>query len=411
MRRALLVLCGILAGGYLAWMVLSEPRRDGGAARSAFARALAYYLNETNQDCRRARQELLPLGDALADNAAYHLDLALIDLSELNHPVQDEDRLVPEEPRHRRLLLSAQDRLERALAIAPRMEAAEYNLARVYLKLAPESDDPDALREAAEALLEPLTRREPPDPAALLLHGQCREDAEDPAGAFDSYSRVVALGPDYVARTLYRVASFRRAQALLRLPGREEEGRREIEEWKRNNPDNPRPAAGALESGRYTRLADPAGAPAARPDPRRMNWRNVTARAGVPHARQWFLAPDLDDDCARDLVLRGASGLHVLRNRRNASFEDLTASSGLPADFAPSGGAAGDLDNDGRMDLVLAGTAGIRVFLNRTPEDERTKWRFAEAAGEEGKNPIGDRAAEPALCVALWDLDHDGDLD
>jgi hypothetical protein len=133
------------------------------------------------------------------------------------------------------------------------------------------------------------------------------------------------------------------------------------------------------------------------------------------------IAPDLDCDCARDLVLNGAKGVRLLRNRRNATFDDVTKEAGLPEDLVLAAAAAGDLDNDGRCDLVLGGPGGLRVFLNATPKEEgpggcRTSgrpgdWRFVEAKLPDGGPVLDARAAEPATSIALWDLDHDGDLD
>ena len=73
-------------------------------------------------------------------------------------------------------------------------------------------------------------------------------------------------------------------------------------------------------------------------EPAAPSWERVTKRTGLPPVGGRFrlIAPDIDGDCARDLVLNTARGLRVFRNRRNASFEDLTAQAGLPESFVLS---------------------------------------------------------------------------
>jgi len=413
MQRVLLVAAALAVGAGGAWLLL-RPKQGaaGGDLLSAFQRARAWYANEENQDYRRARQELLPFEEEQAGNPRYHLLLALIDLAELNHPVQDQDRLVPESPRHRQLLESALRNLQRADALSPGDDAIAYNLARVYIKLAPSAEDPKVLWRSAEGLLRRLADTKPADPATLMLYAGCREEDSDFAAAATIYQRISDLGKDFVPQTLYRVARYKLAQCLIRS-GRREEGQEMLRKLDAEYPDRPRPAPGALEQGRFTRFVDPVEGPPSRPDPRGMNWRRVTARTGLPAAGspRYFLAPDLDLDCCRDVVMQGESGLVLLRNLRNATFEDLTKEAGMPTGFELRAAAAGDLDNDGRMDLVVGGGAGVRVYLNITPEDEKRKWRFKPALDEKGANALGPRGEEPADCIVLWDLDHDGDLD
>lgn len=415
MKRLPFVAGGLVLCAAAAWILFRPPgaRTQDTSLAAAWQRSKAWYLNETNQDYRRARKELLPFESRLGGSPAFLIDLALIDLAELNAEVQDQYRLVPEAPRHRELLESAQRRLERARALDPGNETVSYNLARTYVKLAPGAEDPDRLWHAAKDLLLPLLRSGKADPAALLLYGLCLEQESDDAAAAENYGRIVAMGEQFVPETLFRVACFKEAQSLLRVPARREDGTRRLDELKRRYPEMPRPAPGALERGRYTTFLELVDVPPAPPDPRLMNWRLVTSRAGIPACGRpaFFLAPDLDGDCARDLLLNGEGGLLALRNLRNASFEDLTASSGLPGDFPLAGAAAGDVDNDGDSDLLVVGPRGARVYVNETPPDERRKWKFLLAADEKGSNALGARAGEEGTCAVLLDLDHDGDLD
>jgi len=410
-NRLSLLLLAVAAGATAAFFALrSQDRAGTRELPGAYARALAYYLNETNQDDRRARFELLPFEESLGDTVEWRLDMALIDLAEYNHPVQDEGRLKGDNGV--RLLESAREHLERARALSPGHEAVLYNLARTYRKLAAFARDDAPLRSAAQECLRPLVALERPDPAALLLHGDLRDEESDSPGAFEAYSRIVGLGSDYVPKTLYIVALGKRANALIRID--RDKGVAEIEKFNREHPDRARPSADALERGAHTRLRELAPAPPTRRDPRALGWLDVTARSGLPEAGmpRFLIAPDLDGDCARDVVMMSTDGLRALRNRRDASFEDLTASSGLPGDLAVAAGASGDLDGDGRADLVVGGAGGVRLFLNVTDEDELTKWKFVDYTNDaEGKPRLGPAGAAAADCLLLLDFDHDGDLD
>jgi len=406
-------LIGAVAGRFLWPDEESRPSLTGEIER-AFAAAKAYYVNENSADCRRARLELAPLEDLFGDGVAFHLDMALIDLQEINYRVQDQDRLLPE-PDYERLLRSALAHLERARAIDPASEAVAYNLARTYLKLAPHADDRDKLLAAAEELLRPLVGQDPPDPSALLLFGNLRWDRGDVEGAHAAYDRIVELGKDYVPRTLFFVGLSKAAATLRRPPLLRPDEAEELEALReRLYPEAPKVTDAKLERGRYTRFLEMREAPKTLPDPRDMNWVLVTGRSGVPKCGTppFFIAPDLDGDCARDLVVNAEAGLRVLRNRRNASFEDMTAAAGLPTDLVLAGAAAGDMDGDGRCDLVLGSAKGLRLYLNKTDEEEPNRWRFVLYDRlPDGSAAFGGRGDEPVDCVALWDLDHDGDLD
>ncbi|MHC4956991.1 MAG: FG-GAP-like repeat-containing protein [Planctomycetota bacterium] len=400
MRSFGLLLSAVALGGVAVLFFFKRPEPPGGEVGRAYSRAYAFYLNETSQDYRRARLELTPLAARLNDSVAYRLDLALIDLSEINQPVQDEDRNLGDPPTYQLLLESALGHLERARALAPDNDAVAYNLARTYQKLAPRAENDAELRAAAARLLEPLAAVEPPDPAALFLVAELKEEARDYEGARDSYRRVVDLGKDFVPETQFIVAGKRWANLINRLTG----DPAKIKEWNERFPETPKATRLALESGRYTKFLPLTEAPLTRPDPREMNWRSVTARSLLPEAGvgRFFIAPDLDNDCRRDMVMDAKDGLRVLRSRRSGSFEDMTAASGIEAGFRLDGAAAGDLDNDGRCDLVVAGPGGVRVYLNATDPEQRTRWKFVAGPA------LDDRAA---ACVVVWDLDHDGDLD
>ncbi|MCK6459096.1 MAG: CRTAC1 family protein, partial [Planctomycetes bacterium] len=338
------------------------------------------------------------------------LDMALIDLQEVNYRVQDQDRALSE-PDYRRLFRSALAHLDRAQLLDPGNDAVAYNRARVLIKLAPDSENgPDLLAQAA-ALLEPLTRRDPPDPSTLLLYGDLLSEKRDHEGARAAYGKIEAMGKDFVPRTLYFVALNKLARVCTIIDPPAAAALRERIE--REYPERPKSTPGALERGRYTDLVELEVPPPTRPAHQSLAWERVTDRVGLPALGdpRFLIAPDLDGDCARDLVANGTKGARVLRNRRNATFDDLTRTAGIPEDIPIAAAAAGDVDNDGRCDLVLGGPGGVRLFLNRTPAEAPGDWRFEEARLEDGASAFDARGGEGATCLVLWDLDHDGDLD
>ena len=401
-----LAIAAALFGAAGTYFLLRDPGPQGGddRLRSAFSRAFAFYLNETSQDYRRARMELQPFAGRLKDTVAYRIDMALIDLAELNQPVQDEDRNLGDPPNSQLLLQSALAHLERARAIEPANESVHYNLARTYKKLAPRAENDEELRTAAKSLLEPLLQadRQRPDPGALFVYAELLEELKLDKQALAAYERLVALGRDFMLQNQFVIAHYGRAKLINRLQG--DSGPLRAARGKYGAPD---PKRMALESGRYTRFLHLTDAPAVEPDPREMEWRQTTARSLLPEAGEprFFIAPDFDNDCRRDLVLQTGEGLRLFRARRSGAYDDLTESSGLPVDFALHAAAAGDIDNDGRADLVVGGPGGLRLFVNSTPPSKRSRWTFRDdSARLPGANG-------PVTCLVLFDLDHDGDLD
>ncbi|MHC4816648.1 MAG: FG-GAP repeat domain-containing protein [Planctomycetota bacterium] len=413
MRRALPFLCILILVGVCVFLLFQRAPSEAVSVHRAFARAHAYYLNEANADYRRARLELEAVADRLGTSVAFHVDMALIDLAETNHPVQGESRLLAAS-NDQRLLRSALHHLDLARALDPASDAVAFNLARTYLKLAPGAENDDELRGRAEDLLRPLTARQPPDPSTLVLLGDLLWERGDREGAGRLYARIAELGvEDAVTDTIHFVALNKLAQLLERTdPAAAAERRRRIDEL---FPAKPEPTQAALERGRHTAFREITAAPATAPQPAPVSWERVTARTGLPQPGPGFrglIAPDIDGDCARDLVLNTAGGLRVFRNRGSASFTDLTRQAGLPESLVLSAAAAGDIDNDGRCDLAVGGPAGLRVFLNHTDSDEPTRWRFMPAQPlPDGPPLFGAGATQPVSCLVLWDLDQDGDLD
>lgn len=400
-----------LAGLTIA-LLFRGPPPTGDAIHRAFARARAYYRNQTNADCRRARMELEAVGDRLGTSAAFHVNLALIDLSEFNHRIQGESRLLPGSG-GQRLLRSARDHLTHARALGLTRDALAFNLARTYLKMAPSAENRDELQRLAEGLLSPLTAKPLPDPATLLLLGNLLWERGDREAAGRHFVRIAELAArDRIPGPIHFVALNRLVQLQQRTdPDAAAERRRKIDEL---FPEKPEPTPAALERGRYTVLLEITDPPATTRRPADVSWVRATegTRLPQPGPEGHLIAPDIDGDCARDLVLAVAGHLRVFRNRGNAVFDDLTEQAGLPGSFRVRAAAAGDIDHNGLCDLVVGGPDGLAVFLNHTDFAEPARWRFMPAPPPPSGPPhFGAGAALAVSCLLLGDLDHDGDLD
>ena len=120
---------------------------------------------------------------------------------------------------------------------------------------------------------------------------------------------------------------------------------------------------------------------------------------------------DFDDDGWVDIFLvdggsiadpaigRGARH-RLFRNRRNGTFEDVTAGSGILHRDYGMGACAGDYDNDGLIDLYVTNVGPNALYRNAG------RGRFTQVPGAGG----ADTAMWSTSCAFL-DFDRDGDLD
>ena len=90
----------------------------------------------------------------------------------------------------------------------------------------------------------------------------------------------------------------------------------------------------------------------------------------------------------------------LLRNRRNGSFEDVTAASGIRQTGYGMGACAGDYDNDGHIDLYVTGVTANVLYRNRGDGTFADVTAAAHVAG-----------GGWSTSCAFADLDLDGDLD
>ena len=97
-----------------------------------------------------------------------------------------------------------------------------------------------------------------------------------------------------------------------------------------------------------------------------------------------------------------APSAHLYRNRRDGTFEDVTAAAGLTQSGWGQAACAGDYDNDGHDDLFVTYWGQNRLFRNR---GDRTFEDVTDRAGLKGAKPRWG-----AGCAFL-DYDRDGRLD
>ncbi|MEM9557088.1 MAG: CRTAC1 family protein [Acidobacteriota bacterium] len=116
-------------------------------------------------------------------------------------------------------------------------------------------------------------------------------------------------------------------------------------------------------------------------------------------------AGDFDGDGWTDLyVVRGTSGANLLlRNRGDGSFEDVATAAGVDlVGSAGSGPTFVDLDGDGHLDLIVGRLVGGPPWLLRNRGDGTFEDRSATS---------GLPSFERVFSIAAGDLDLDGDLD
>ncbi|HET9010811.1 MAG TPA: CRTAC1 family protein, partial [Gemmatimonadaceae bacterium] len=131
-------------------------------------------------------------------------------------------------------------------------------------------------------------------------------------------------------------------------------------------------------------------------------FEEVTPKAGLDDVRgaRKALFVDLDHDGDLDLLLVGGSQRTVYRNNLDGTFTESTDAFGLGGGGAYDA-AFGDFDGDGRIDLVMTDVkGGVAMFHNGGAQ------RFSDVTATSGLRGSGGTGA-----VAVGDYDNDGRLD
>ena len=245
--------------------------------------------------------------------------------------------------------------------------------------------------EAATALFRQVAAADPRDAYAAYFLGQTLLQSGDAEAAAQWFEKAVELDPNLISAYYTASLAFRRL-------GRAAEAARMLEDWQRYR------ASPAARTAKITYMqmgpkaealavSPIAAAPAALPQGPLFEARRVLD-ADIRAGGGWTLtAVDLQGDGEQTLVAASAAGIAVFAGADG----DMRRVDDHPLHRAGPARAAlwGDLDADGLTDVVLCDEQGVRRWRQMAKD-----WR--------GLGDLGDR---PCAAAALFDADHDGDLD
>ncbi len=245
--------------------------------------------------------------------------------------------------------------------------------------------------DAAIALFRQVVAADGLDAYAAYFLGQALLQSGDEEAAARWFEKTVALDPNLVSA--YYTASL----ALRRL-GRADDAARMLAAWQRQR------ASPAARTAKVTykqmgpkaealAVAPNTPAPATLPEGPLFDSPRVLD-ASIAAGGGWTLTTvDLQGDGTQELVASGAGGLVVFAGAGG----DLRRRAEHPLNRAGPTGAAlwGDLNADGSVDAVLCAAQGVR------------RW----GQTEQSWLALDDLGARPCAAAALFDADHDGDLD
>lgn len=138
----------------------------------------------------------------------------------------------------------------------------------------------------------------------------------------------------------------------------------------------------------------------------------AAAHAGADFPDDWthgVSAADFDDDGDQDLLLLNRGQSRLLRNRGDATFEDVTDQMGLTGLANAAGASWADLDGDGKLDLLIAVLAdGFSPLENKIDARASHLYRNDGTRFVEVATPF---PAGSSYIAPLVDLDDDGRVD
>lgn len=398
-----------------------------------------------------------------AEPAAW-ADLGLLEIRSRNYEAAARDlerarALAPQDGAVERLLgeletqrgtspEAAISHLRRAVELAPDDLKAGYALAKAIEREAGPAGSPEAAAEQLR-LMDQILRKQPDNLRVLLDRASLAAKAGNAEAFRDSVERIGRLTPDPVPitqraydalkatkadardaslrvvalqNTLMQSPAFQQGRDAVQLPtGTIGEP---IRQFLKMTPPRPTPAPpdDALtfaveplpekDAGRWDALSVAMLTGDGLPAVFVANGRELRRadRAGetlpfpggpAPPTSHGVLAIDLDWDYRMDLVLAGAGGLRIFRQKEDGSFADVNGASKLDAALLgrPAFGAwAADVEMDGDLDIVLAPREGPAVVLRNNGDGT-----FRAISPFEGAADLRD--------FAWADLDGDGDPD
>ncbi|GAA2079401.1 CRTAC1 family protein [Actinomadura alba] len=169
---------------------------------------------------------------------------------------------------------------------------------------------------------------------------------------------------------------------------------------------------------------------------KKLNFADVAGTAGVTLTgvdSNGACAGDIDNDGDVDLYVLGRNAPnHLLRNRGNGTFQDITSASGTGAGaFSHTSCTMADFDNNGMIDIAITNSFDMKKALaifavpfalnqaNQLLRNENGR-RFTDVGDSSGFSKIEVRDVPPDVegpfagmswAIAAVDYDQDGDLD
>ena len=293
--------------------------------------------------------------------------------------------------------------LERVSAADPRNLRARYGLGVLLLN---DGHTADALPQFAF-----VAEHDPTDAFAIYYVARCRFEQNDFAGALTGYQRALALDPHLrsaaygASQAMQRLDRTAEAEQLLKVFRElETDPRSEVVEFKYTRMGR-RAEAATIDQPPPQPTPRPTG-PVFDPTPVALGPPGVTWRRFDASHRASITTADIDGDGKIDVFIaaaiddRGATRNAVFFNRGPAGFLLDTAH---PLAAVPDVTAAlwGDYDNDGFTDVYLCRHGANQLWRQTAKGQWSNVTATAHADGGGGTTIDG----------ALFDADHDGDLD